>query len=97
MAYRITEKQLEAVCALINRELNRPMEPWSKSSNEYKANIGNFHISHAYGGVSLHEMRSEGGGVNDVFSQGHCPKRELFTRMHAFLDGIQLQKESNAA
>ena len=96
MAYRITEKQLEAVCDLINREMKRPMEPWSKSSNGYKANIGNFHISYAYGGVSLHEMCSDGGGVNDVFNQGHCPKRELFTRMHALLDGIQLQKENAA-
>jgi hypothetical protein len=97
MSNRITEKQLEAVCDLLNRELGRPMEPWSKTDDGYKANIGNFHISHAYGGVSLHEMVTDGGGVNDVFSQGHCPKRELFSRIHAMLDGIQMQKENSAA
>jgi hypothetical protein len=49
------------------------------------ANVGNYHLSHAYGGVSLHQMSNLGGGVRDVFSCGHVPKRNLCDRMFAFL------------
>ena len=95
MTDRITEKQLQRLCAVINRQLARPIEPWAKNSDGiYRAQIGNLHISHAYGGVSLCEMVTDGGGVNDVFSQGHMPKRELWNRMHAMLDGIDLAKAS---
>ncbi len=94
MTYRITEKDLQAVCDRLNITLNRPIQPWDKSGDRYRANIGNFHISHAYGGVSLHEMMTDGGGVRDTFSCGHMPKRELFNRMHAMLDGIDIAKSA---
>lgn len=89
MSNRITEKQLEAVCDLINRETGSPKAPWLKQDGKLVGQVGNYHISHAYGGVCLHRMSNEHGGVSDVFFCGHVPKRDLFERMHAFLTGMR--------
>lgn len=84
---RITDKDLEAVCLRINRTLNRPETTWTKTETGPRANIGNFHLSGAYGGVALHCICSDGGGVNDIFG-GHMPKRDLYNRMQAYLKGL---------
>jgi hypothetical protein len=88
MANRITERQLDAICGIINRMTSNPEEAYG----HYKANIGNYHISHAYGGVSLHQMISTGGGVRDVFSCGYIPKRDLASRMYAYINGLEANK-----
>lgn len=93
---RITEKHLEAVVARINRTLNAPAASYTRlSDGALVANIGNYHLSHAYGGVSLHRMVSEGGGVSDVLGIGHVPKRDLYHAMHAFLRGIDTASSAN--
>lgn len=81
---RITEKDLEALCARINAATGSPTTPWADG----KAQIGNFHISHAYGGVCLHRMHNAGGTVSAPLISGHVPKRELFNAMHAYLAGL---------
>jgi len=81
---RVTEKQLQAVCDRLNRITNSPMQPYVDG----KAQPGNYHLSHAYGGVCLHRMSNEGGGVNSPLSIGHVPKRELLNLMHAYISGI---------
>ena len=88
MTSRITDKDLASVVARINRTTGSPMEPYVGNT----ARVGNYHISHAYGGVSLHRMVNTGGGVSDVFSRGHVPKRELYECMHAFLRGFDAAK-----
>jgi hypothetical protein len=93
----ITEKQLQAVCERINRATGQPLEPYTKTQTGFKTNIGNYHLDHAYGGVSLHRMTSEGGGVTDVFSCGHVPKRDLANRMWAFLNGLEAAKTTVSA
>jgi hypothetical protein len=85
MANRITEKDLESLATVINQLTNSPTMPYMNG----KAAVGNFHISHAYGGVSLHRMTNLGGGVSEPLSTGHLPKRELFYRMSAFIDGLR--------
>ena len=85
---RITQKDLEAVVARINAVTNSPMTQYAKIDDKYVGQIGNYHLSYAYGGVSLHRMVNEGGGISDVFRSGHMPKRELYERMHAFISGI---------
>ena len=77
-------KQLTATVELINEVTQSPDTPWTDG----KANIGNYHVSQAYGGCSLHRMSSPGGGVRDVFSCGHIPKRDLHARLWAFYYGI---------
>ena len=87
---RITERDLEGVCQRINQLTNSPEAPYVKDeTGRMRAQIGNYHISHQYGGVSLHRMVNEGGGVSDVLMCGHVPKRELYTAMHAFIRGME--------
>ena len=94
---RITDKQLQAVCDRINKLFNLPLtpyKPYDAAVGRAQPNAGVYHLSHAYGGVSLHRMSERGGctGVNDVFSRGHMPKRELYELMHAFLRGVDTAK-----
>jgi len=92
---RITERMLQARVDWLNGLTGNPLKPWAKNDDgKMKANIGNYHISNAYGGVSLHQMCTDGGGVRDVFSCGHIPKRELFERVCAFMEGIRCERES---
>jgi hypothetical protein len=81
---RVTEKQLQAVVDRLNRITGSPMEPYLDG----KAQIGNYHLSHAYGGVCLHRMFNDGGGVSSPLSIGHVPKRELLNLMHAYICGL---------
>jgi hypothetical protein len=86
---RITQKDLEAVVNRINAVTKSPPTSYTKTKDgKYKANIGNYHLSGAYGGVSLHRMHNSSGGVEDVFSCGHTTKRDLYNRMQSFLLGV---------
>ena len=84
MSNRITDKDLEAIAARINRITGSPLEPYIDG----KVQIGNYHISHAYGGVCLHRMSNTSGGVSEPLSTGHVPKRELANLMYAFISGL---------
>lgn len=87
---RITEKDLNAVVERINLITKSPTEPYKKMKDgKHKAQIGCYHLSHAYGGVALHRMCSESGGVHDVFYSGHVPKKDLYAMMQAFIKGIE--------
>jgi hypothetical protein len=86
---RVTLNQLQAVIDRINRETDSPMQPYAPDADgRQRAQIGNFHLSRAYGGFALHRMVTEGGGVSSPLSTGHIPARELLGRMHAYLTGI---------
>lgn len=90
MSYRITQKDLEAQVRRINEALGRPAAQHSKdeTTGRYKSNIGNFHLSYAYGGVALEETVNEGGGVRRVSSGGYGTKKELFRWMDAYIAGL---------
>jgi len=89
---RISTQDLQAVVDRINRITGSPMEPYTKIGEvphqRYTANIGNYHLSGAYGGYALHRMDTDGGGVEDVLGCGHLAKRDLYDRMHAFIRGL---------
>ena len=89
---RITEKNLQAMVDRLNRLTNSPLEPYAKVGDKYIAQIGNYHLSHAYGGVSLERMSNDGGGVTQPFGCGHVSKRDLYNRMQAFLSGLDAGK-----
>ena len=94
MSNRITIKHLRALCDRLNEVTDSPMTPWRTNvEGRQVASIGNFHISQAYGGYCVHRMHNEGGGVTTPVSYGHIPARELFDRMHSFIDGYLLHKE----
>ena len=83
---RVTEKDLQAIVDRINRITGSPPAPYIDG----KAQIGNYHLSHAYGGVCLHRMCNDVGGVSSPLSTGHIPKRELAGLMYAFINGIEV-------
>lgn len=80
---RITDKDLQAVVDRINRVTGSPAVPYVDG----KAQIGCYHLSHAYGRVCLHRIHNERGAVSSPLSCGHIPKRELYGLMHAWLLG----------
>ena len=93
---RITDKQLQAVVDRLNRLTNNPLEAYSVVDTvghfRKQANIGNYHLSWAYGGVCLHQMHNEAGSVTTPIGSGYNTKRELYEKMHAFISGIETQK-----
>lgn len=92
MATRITVANLEAVVDRINRLTGSPATPWRREGDRNRANIGNYHLSQAYGGVCLNRMANESGGVTTPLGMGHVPKRELYEQLHAFLRGLDIGK-----
>ena len=90
---RITIKDLNAVCERLNRITGSPLVGYVKGEDgKYQSQVGNFHISQAYGGYSLCRMANEAGGVSDVFYSGHVSARDLYNQMQAFIRGIEFNK-----
>ena len=87
---RITIKHLRALAARLNTITGSPMEYASPRTQgvPFSANIGNYHISQAYGGYCLHRVANHGGGVSCPLSSGHIPARDLYERMHAYIRGM---------
>ena len=89
-SYRVTEKELESLVEWLNEITGQPKEQYTKDeAGNYKSNIGNYHLSFAYGGVALHRMVNDGGGVTEPLYTGHVSKRELAERLYAYIYGIQ--------
>ena len=86
---RITIKMLESRVDCLNKILNRPPTAYTRSGTKFEANIGNFHLSEAYGGVCVHEMLGKGGGITEPIFYGHRPKREAFNLLNAYIRGIE--------
>ena len=91
MRDRITKGHLERLADILNKEMGTPSAPYVKGDDDrYHAQIGNYHLGYAYGGVELIQMDNESGGVSTVINRG--TKRELYEKMRAMLDGIRMTK-----
>ena len=86
---RISEKMLKSKIEYLNELTNSPLTPYTRIENKLRANIGNYHLSGAYGGVCVHRMSSEGGAVNTPIVYGHVPKKELWEKLCSFIQGIE--------
>lgn len=91
MSDRISMKQLDQLCTILNRWNGSDGPLWTREGNENHATIGAYYIDGAYGGVALYQMVTDGGGVTDVLSCGHTTKRDLYNRIRAFMIGIDAQ------
>jgi len=86
---RITDRDLDNLALIMNKLTSSPSEYIEElKDGRTKIQVGHFHVSKAYGGVSLHRTMNESGGVTDVFNCGHISKRELYIRMDAYIDGL---------
>ena len=84
---RITQKNLEYLTDRINKVTESPQAPYTKNNGKFTANIGNYHLDYAYGGVKLVRMVNDGGGIETISTDGFGTKRELYSWMQAFLAG----------
>lgn len=92
---RITTKQMEALAALINRELGTPATAYPARAEgvAHRANIGHVYWSRAYGGWQLVQITNEYGGVRAVLGHGHEPARIAWEKAHAFRAGLAFAVE----
>lgn len=95
---RITQKDLEYLVERINKVTGSPTSPYRRNGKKgnrqtgFIANIGNYHLDYAYGGVKLGRMVNEGGGVTNISEMGFGTKRKLYNWMRAYLAGIEIRK-----
>jgi len=88
---RTTQAELDTLVRQINEALGRPIASWTRhdETSIYTANVGNIHLSQAYGGVQVVEMVNEAGGIRALTSY-HGPKREAAMFLRGMLAGIAL-------
>ena len=90
---RVSIKDIECAVDHLNELAGTPKTPWTRGADgKHRANIGNYHISQAYGGVAIHQMQNLGGGIRQLFGYGHMPKRDCLNQLHAFLLGFEAAK-----
>ena len=89
-------KTLEALCEFINKATGSPLTPYTRTESGLTANVGNFHISRAYGGVCVHRMNNDGGGVTEPIWSGHISKANAETQIRAYLKGLETSKKEGA-
>ncbi len=86
----ITQKMLENKVDYINKITDNPATQYTmRSEGEFKANIGNYHLYWANGGLQLQQMMNDAGGVHSI-TYGVDTKRELMGKLDAFISGIQV-------
>jgi len=74
----------------INIMTENPLEHSSKDekTNAWKANVGHFYLSQAYGGYCLMRVVNEGGGCKTLISRGHLNAREMSHELDGFAAGL---------
>jgi hypothetical protein len=90
---RITESQLLNLIKRLNNLTGNPEQGYTETETGFKANVGNFYLSHAYGGVALMQMVNESGGCSMPLMQGHTTKRDCYDQIYAFIKGIEYFKK----
>ena len=89
---RITRKQLDSLVQLINEITGAPLKPYERQGDgTLRANVGNFHLSMAYGGYCIHRMQNDEGGVSTPIWSGHIPARDAYECGWAFVRGLQFK------
>lgn len=88
---RVSMKHLEQLADLINEMKGAPTEYAAKAKCVFKANVGYRYIYASGTGYSLACVSNESGGINTRF--GSKTKRELFEKLHAYLEGLREEKE----
>jgi hypothetical protein len=85
---RITESMLQKKVDLLNQVAGRPMGPYTRTEDgRLAANVGNFHVSGAYGGWTLHCMHNTSGGVSTPLNCGYISRRALYDLVSVYIAG----------
>lgn len=87
---RTTTKHLQSLINQVNKMTNSPMESYAKGEDgNYHAQVGNYHLSAAYGGVNMERICNDGGGITQPIGGGYHTKKELYARIRAFIAGLE--------
>ena len=93
--HRLTKAALQHRIDTLNELTGQPMEPWNPVRREdggLAANVGNYHLDWAYGGVAVDQMHNVGGAVVDIIQRG--TKRETYDRLGALIQGIRIGQKT---
>lgn len=83
---RITDKDLDKAVERLNKAKGTPIATWTRDNEgKSKANIGNYYVEGAYGGVKLVQVEGEGGSIRVISQGGYGTKRELYNIIHSML------------
>jgi len=92
---RITKDNLEGSVRTLNRLTKSPETQYTRNKQgKLSANIGNYHLDWAYGGVRLNRMVSVGGGIKVISPFGFGTKRELYVFINGCIEAICNLEES---
>ena len=83
MKKRITLSDLESRLFDLNESRGTPSKPYSPSDKGFRSNVGNYHLSQAYGGCNVHQIVNDVGGVKEPAGSGHVTKRECLKRINS--------------
>ena len=84
---RVTLKDLGHLVTILNRLTNSPDKPGAMIDGKYITYAGHYQLGGAYGGWKLERMM-DAGGVESI-TGGYVPKRELYDRISAYIDGVR--------
>jgi len=93
---RITKANLEKVLERLNKELNRPLAPYTrKADGTVSANAGCIVLDHApcYGGYTLYEMCENGGQSNFGYVRGRQSAKVMYEILWGIIYGIKAARE----
>ncbi len=90
---RISEKKLEQLVHVLNVATKSPVSSYTRdSAGNLTAQVGNFHLDYAYGGVKLVRMVSSGGAIEDTLSMGFQSRRATYELVSAYIRGVDSGK-----
>jgi hypothetical protein len=86
---RITESMINRHLTQLNRRLGRPNKPYGENC---VGNVGNLHLSKAFGGYCLEVISNKGGGVSDVIDGRRRTLRETYDMLVAMNRALDLKE-----
>ncbi len=88
----ITKIMLTEQVERLNVLTSNPLTPWTlvKTGREVTANIGNYSLDWAYGGVQLQQVCTESGGITHPLNTGYATKKVCFDAIYDFIIGIKV-------
>lgn len=95
MAYTIKLRDVEGAVKRLNVAAGYPEDTplyTRDADGKYRATIGMYQLSGAYGGGKLEQIVSEGGGVRSI-THGYLSKREVYNMINAYREGMQAKSE----
>lgn len=89
MTNRTTQKDLEGLVHRLNGITDNQDTPYTKNTDgKFIANIGNYHLDYAYGGVKLVQMMGGGGSIRTI-TIGYESKSICYMQISSYIKGIE--------